>query len=81
MTELVDLPGRRRGFDWFALAAEVRQNPGKWHRVPTAPTNGAGAQINGGLLVAFRPVGDYQAAVRDHVLYVKYEPQTDDTVE
>ena len=60
-------PGGSRT-DWGQVAAELRENPGKWALVGTAPTKGAAAakayQIKTAKAVPFTPAGSFDATSR-----------------
>jgi hypothetical protein len=64
-------PESRRGFDWAAVAATCRADPGTWYSVDNAPPNVNAWQVKNGLLAALRPVGEWEARVVKRVLYVR----------
>lgn len=73
-------PRRKTGqiADWDALAAELRQNPGKYGCVYTLPddesrslTNIA-SSIQKGTRIAFSPAGHYRAYSQDNKVYAAY---------
>lgn len=87
------LPGARGGYPWHAIAAAARDNPGAWVKVPKAAPYTKRRQVRNGLLSAFRPIGAFDAAIREGRLYIRflgepvdagwwYQPDADfDTIE
>lgn len=73
-----ELPHRRRQSSsrWDPIAAEARNHPGRWIPIRLNTRQKALSTIVGhikrGKYVAFRD-GDYQAAQREGVLYVRYD--------
>lgn len=56
--------GHRLAVDHEAVAAALRNRPGRWARLPAATTGTAG-QIKSGALRAYRPAGAFEAVRRD----------------
>lgn len=76
--ELPALGKRQRGkYVWFA--EELRSNPDRWAKFPesyeTKPRQAAYTRahlIRSGKLLGFGPAGQFEAEVRNQVVYVRY---------
>lgn len=53
------------------IAKQLRMHLGVWARLPGIPA-GYASNINNGGIAAYRPGGDYEAAVRNGYLYARY---------
>jgi hypothetical protein len=52
------------GLDHLAIASELRTHPGKWAKI-TRTSQKLAADIRRGVLVAYRPVGAFEAVSRN----------------
>ena len=69
--------GKREKYAWFA--EELRSNPHRWATFPESyetkshqAAYGRANAIRSGKLSDFGPAGQFEAQVRNHVVYVRY---------
>lgn len=68
----IPTPPAKRGFDWESVAAICRETPGQWYEIPEAPSTTSPWHIKQGMLVALRPVGEWDAARAGGALRLVY---------
>jgi hypothetical protein len=62
--EAVRTGGRKGSAEWQAVADVLRARPGEWAHIAEGTNGGIAGSIKNGVLVAFRPRGDFEAVQR-----------------